>query len=226
MGVAIGAAGAYRLAHAYRKARATCPPFARRAQVGPRSLIASFEHYWNNPNELASLWQNPLFDPLFVGKLLLVLAGAQGSRTCSATHLRVARRIGLTRDQAESLLDGELGQSTVREATALHFAREFVARDGSLELDLATPLREYYGEDAARDVVTCVRVLIVLNYVANTLDALTSRLLGQPSRDTTLRDELSVLSVAAFGIVPLLPCLALRVARVAVSSQLPPAQGV
>ena len=212
VGLALGAVGSYWLARAYRSAKRACPPYKRRAFAGARPLVREFLAFWDDPVALRSRLSNSRLcrDARFVGKLLLAVAGAQGSRGCSAAQLRHAGRIGLSQAQAEGLLAGDLESATVDEAPALYFGRRYVETEGDPDVDAVRALVAQYGERTAADVVTCVRLLAFGNQVGNTLDALVSRMLGKPSPDTTFRGELSAALAFFFGVMPLAPLLALR----------------
>ena len=144
---------------------------------------------------------------------MLAVAGAQGNTTCSRAHLRYARREGLSREKAESLLSGDLEHATAGEAPGLYFVRHFVEREGVPEPDVLRETVAHYGERTAHDIVIFARIASLVNLVGNTLDALISRCLGQASQDTTLQQEASVVLVAFFGLLPLSPILALRASR-------------
>ena len=213
VGLGAGVVSAYYASKAYRSARASCPPYRKRTHQDTRAMIRDFDQLWENPGEIESLLMNQYLAPQFLGKLMLAVAGAQGNTTCSRAHLRFARRVGLSRVKAESLLTGDLEYATAREAPGLFFVRHFVEREGVPEPDVLRQVVEHYEERTAHDIVTFARIVSLVNLVGNTLDALISRLLGQASQDTTLRQEVSVVLVSFFGLLPLAPILALRASR-------------
>ena len=55
---------------------------------------------------------------------------------------------------------------------------------------------EHYGSTTARDLLTLIRLITMTNLIGNTFDALLSRILGQPSPDSTLRNEVAILSLS------------------------------
>ena len=209
LGVPLGVAGSYWAARAYRAARASCPPFEKPTFRDSQSVVEAFSEFWHDPAAIHSLRTNPRIDRAFAAKAMLMTAGASGSRTCSRLHLRYAQQQGLSLDQATSLLHGELEYATLDEAAALYFVSDFV-KSGNSDPDLLVRLVDTYGERTARDVLTLVRMLTFANLVGNGLDALVSRFLGQPGSETSLRDDLAVLALFKFGIVPLMPVLAFR----------------
>ena len=209
-GFAGGVLGYYVLGRAYRRARSTCPPFNRHSIRSSRRLIDAFSALWREPASLASLRSNGRLDARFATKLMLAVAGAHGSRLQDDALLRHAAQEGLSKPETESLLRGEVDSALIGEAPALYFAHHYVDKQGRPDPDLVQRLGDAYGPRTAGDLITYLRVVTMTSLAGNTIDALASRALGQPSRETTLGEELSTVGVLLFGILPLVPLLLLR----------------
>lgn len=212
-GLGIGLAGSYMFARSYHRAKASCPPFRRRVYSNGRELAEDCSHFWRHAEDLRSLRLNGRIAGPFMAKVMLAVGSVDGLGYAGAQQMRYAMRQGLSAEEFRSLERGELGSATVDEAPALYFAQHYVERDGRPDEDMLRRLGATYGQSTAHDLVTFLQLTDMARLVGNTLDALLSRILGQPSPDTTLRGELSVLLVFALGIVPLIPVLALRMAR-------------
>lgn len=212
LGVGLGAAGAYLLARSYLKAREGQPPFHKAVYEGKESALEAFKVLWRDPGALKSLWTNRRIDHPFAEKMMLAVTGAYGDECYSLAHINYALRHGLTRKEVESLLRGEVEHATVDEAPALFFARHYVEQRGGPDPDLVQRLVDAYGRRTAKDVITYIRLISFASLTGNTLDAFVSRMLGRPALSTTVADELSMLVVFAFGMVPLIPVLAVRAA--------------
>lgn len=211
-GAAMGAVGSYLLAKAYVEKRKTCPPFRRKAYSDPAELVDTFGLFWDNPAALKSLKENARLRRPFVEKLLLTISGAHGARSKGGATAAQGLKAGLSPGDVGSLLQGEIGSASEEEAPALAFARQYADQGGDPDGELLAHVVDRYGATTARDIITYVRLIRAASLLGNTFDAFTSRLLGQPSPETTLRDELWVLSTFAFGILPLVPVLAVRAA--------------
>jgi len=120
------------------------------------------------------------------------------------------REVRARREEVEALLRGDVTQVTPQEVPALSFAQHYAERRDQPDAEAVGHLVDAYGSQGARDIVTYVRLITLGNLVGNTFDALVSRLLGQPSPDSTLEGELSTTAVFLFGIVPLVPLVVLR----------------
>lgn len=210
LGWTVGLAGALLVARAYRATKATCPPFRKRTYRNSHQLIADFSDFWEHPEYLRSLRANPRLRPPLTAQIMLAVSGANGCRYCTAAQTRLAEQQGLTSEQVESLLAGRVEHVAAEDAPAVFFARQYAEQESAPDSDLVRRLVEQYGERTALDLVNLVRLVMLGNLVGNTLDALISRTMGKPSAQTTLKDELAILSVFGLGIVPLLPALIVR----------------
>jgi alkylhydroperoxidase/carboxymuconolactone decarboxylase family protein YurZ len=206
----VGAVGAYLLSRAYLRARETQPLFHKAVYEDKESVLSAFRSLWQHPAALKSLWTNPRIDHPFAEKMMLAVTGAHGDAFYARAHVNYALQQGLTREEVESLLRGEVEHATVDEAPALFFARHYVEQGGEPDRDLVGRLIDAYGRRTARDIITYVRLVTFTNLMGNTIDGFVSRVLGQPALATTLAGELSTLAVFFFGMVPLMPFLALR----------------
>ena len=210
LGVAAGVTGVRILAKSYRKAKQDCPPFRKRIYHDSSELIGDFGAFWRHPQRIASARRNPEISPIFAEKIMLAVTGANGCRYCRYAHLRSAQRLGLTQQQIHSLLKGEIEHATVDEAPALFFAQHYAERRGEPEKDILQRLIDAYGPRTAEDIISYIRVISLGNLLGNTFDAFVSRVLGRSAPESSLGGELSVLAVAALGVLPLFPVLMLR----------------
>lgn len=209
-GIAAGAAGAYLAAQAYREAKAKCPPFRRTTYRSSAELIEDFRFFWDHPTVLAEMRANTRITPAFGEKLMLAVSGVRGCRFCAGLHGHTAEALGVSKAEANALLRGEITGGTVEEAPAVFFAQHYAENDGEPQADMVRTLVQSYDERTAQDVINYLRLFDMANLLGNTLDALYSRFLGKPSSESTLKDELAIVGLAAFGIGPLLPVLVAR----------------
>lgn len=209
LGLCAGAVGAYLAARAYRDAKTDCPPFRRRVYTDWRALIEAFGAFWHHPEDLRSLRENHRVNSSLAAKMMLSMTGVSGAHHRGAPA-RYAVRQGLSEGQVDSLVRGEVEHATVEEAPALFFARQYAERRGETDRDLAQGLVDTYGARTAHDLMTYIRLVAFTDQAGNTVDAFVSRLLGQPSPDTSLLGEVCVLGILVLGIMPLVPALIAR----------------
>jgi hypothetical protein len=209
-GLGIGAAGSYYLVKTRHEVQQHGPPFRKRVYGQSREMIDAFGELWHRPEDIGSLRENRAIGHPLADKIMLAVAGANGSGSLGQMHVRYAVQQGLSLDEAQSLLHGQVAHATVDEAPALFFARHYAETQGHPDPDLVQRLVDTYGSRTARDIMTYIRLLTFTSLVGNTVDALISRLMGCPCADSTLSGELGVVTVFSLGVLPLAPALAVR----------------
>jgi AhpD family alkylhydroperoxidase len=196
LGAAVGVTAAAVLARVYRRARAGCPPFERRVYGDPQHLLQDLRALVRNPWMLSAMRSNPLLSPSLVGRVMLAVTGVNGCRYCSYAHTRYALRQGIGGEEAARLLTGEFDDAPMAEVPAILFAQHYAESGGDPDRAAIQRLVEHYGSTTTRDLLTLIRLVTMTNLMGNTFDALMSRILGRPSPDSTLRNELTILLLA------------------------------
>ena len=215
LGFGAGLAAGYGLYRAARRLRAECPPVARPMYGDARAMVADLRPYWQRPAEMADLYRSSLLAHPFAAKVALAALGDGECRVSVrlAYLYGVVRGLGIT--EVRSLLDGETLHATAGEMPALLFARHYSHVEGLPDPQMILGLIEAYGEQGANDLLGYLRVLLIVQRIARSLDALISRLVGRPRLDSTLRGELGVVLVTLLGVAPLLPIVRWRALRTA-----------
>ncbi len=213
LGTAVGLAGSYWLAQAYQQARKSCPPFSRRSYTDVQQMIADVRAIWLAPHDLITLRNDARISHPLLEKIMLAISGTNGSRFLGSAQARYAAQQGLTDTEISSLLRGEISYATADEAPALVVAQHYAEEKGHPDEDMVRRLEATYGSEMAKDLIVYMRLVMFASLVGNTIDALWSRILGCPSPESNLRSELAVVALVAFGVVPLVPVLALRSIR-------------
>ncbi|MHB1317091.1 MAG: hypothetical protein ACYCYF_00555, partial [Anaerolineae bacterium] len=210
LGALIGVAVCRCAARAWENARESARPYAKPTLAGAPHLIEIVRGFWRHPEALAMMRSNPeISAPLTDAVLASVLQGGDdgqpslADRTLAWLSLRGERLHG-RRASAPTPL------SRTQEALAADLARATLARGGEPAPDLLDDLIAAFGTRTAHDLVTYVRMVTAYILVANTWEALVSRMLGKPAPHSRLEDELQVLSVAVLGVLPLVPVAFVR----------------
>ncbi len=196
LGAAVGVTVAAVLARAYQRARAVCPPFQRRVYGDPQHLLEDMRALIRNPWMLSAMRNNPELSQPLVGRVMLAVTGVNGCRYCSYAHTRYALRQGIGGEEAARLLTGEFDDVPMDEVPAILFAQHFAESAGDPDHAAIQRLVEHYGSTTARDLLTLIRLITMTNLIGNTFDALLSRICGQPSPDSTLLNEVAILSLS------------------------------
>jgi AhpD family alkylhydroperoxidase len=115
----------------------------------------------------------------FAEKLRLATTSVNGCVYCSYTHTMLAMRAGITGEEIDLLLKGELGcEVDSFEAPGLLFAQHYAETGGTPDTGMLEKLRSAYGERLSKDIITLIREIEFANLSGNTFDAFLSRLKG------------------------------------------------
>ena len=139
----------------------------------------------------------------FRERIMLAVTQVNGCRYCSYGHTRFALKAGISQEEIQSLLNGEMGTTPAEETVALVFAQHYAESVGQPDTVAYQRFLDTYGPDTSRDILALIRTIMVGNTYGNSLDALRSRLKGKPFPESSLQQEL----VIVMGTLFVLPAI-------------------
>lgn len=137
----------------------------------------------------------------FSERIMLAVTYVNGCRYCSFAHTKYALRAGISQEDIQSLLNGDMGTVPAEETVALVFAQHYAESAAQPEPEAYQRLLDTYGPDMSRDILALIRTIMVGNTYGNSFDALRSRLKREPFPESSLRQEL-VIVVGMFFALP------------------------
>jgi len=169
----------------------------------PRSLLRDFRNILARSHEFRSAVRSRRLSRAFAEKIMLTVTAVNGCRYCSYAHAKTALTCGVSPEEIDLLLSGEIGHVSPEEAPALFFAQHYAESGGCPAPEMVQKLVETYGQEKARDILAYIRMIMFGNLAGNTFDALLSRLRGCPAEGSSLGSELITLALLVLG-TPLL----------------------
>jgi AhpD family alkylhydroperoxidase len=169
----------------------------------PRSLLQDFQNILDHFHEFRSAVRSRRIGRAFAEKIMLAVTAVNGCRYCSYGHAKMALTSGVSPEEVDLLLNGEVGHASPEEAPALFFAQHYAESGGHPDPERVQKLVETYGQERARDILTHIRMITLGNLSGNTFDALVNRLRGRPAEGSGLGSELATLALLVLG-TPLL----------------------
>lgn len=142
----------------------------------------------------------------FSERIMLAVTQVNGCRLCSYKHTKNALETGMSSEEIENLLNGELGDVPQDELVALMYGQHYAESKANPDAAATRRLIDAYGEAISRDVLGLIRAIMVGNLHGNTLDAFQQRLKRHPVPDSTLGREIGIV----FGIVVFVPFIAMQ----------------
>jgi AhpD family alkylhydroperoxidase len=141
-------------------------------------------------------------DKSFVEAIELVVSRVNGCRTCTYVHSANALQEGLSDKELEELLALDLGHFPAEQAIAFAFAQHYAETGGESDPVAERRFRDYYGPQMSQDILTHLRFIQFSSMTGATIQALLSRLRGQPVPGSDLLTELIVFLMCAPGYLP------------------------
>ena len=153
------------------------------------------------PEERASMRSGQI-DKTFVEQIELVVSRVNGCRTCTYVHSANALQEGLSDKELEELLALDLGHFPAERAVAFAFAQHYAESGGKPDPAAEQRFRDYYGLQMSQDILAHLRFIQFGSVTGATIQALLSRLRGQPVSGSNLMTELIVFLISAPGYLP------------------------
>jgi AhpD family alkylhydroperoxidase len=138
----------------------------------------------------------------FGEEIELIVSRVNGCRTCTYVHSANALQEGLSDKELEELLALDLGHFPAERAVAFAFAQHYAESDGKLDPAAEQRFRDYYGPQMSQDILAYLRFIQFSSMTGATIQALLSRLRGQPVPGSNLLTELIVFLMCAPGYLP------------------------
>lgn len=135
-----------------------------------RSFGQSLTDLLAHLDDLAAVVKNRRIERAFGEKIMLAVTQVNDCRYCSFFHSHQALRAGVTEVEIAQLLKGELGDFPPEQAVALAFAQHYAEQAGHPDADAWQKLVDFYGPQAAGEILVYIRMITFGNLLGNTFD--------------------------------------------------------
>jgi uncharacterized protein len=161
----------------YRAASAT--PFGgfhKRTYASLGDALADVRYIMQNRVSMrAALF---LLDEAFRERLMLAVTQVNACRYCAEFHARHALKTGLSSDEVQQLLAGDVGPCPPEQLTAILYARHWAETAGQPDPAVCQTLVETYGVARSAAIEMVLRMINAGNLCGNTFDFVLFRLSG------------------------------------------------
>lgn len=161
-------------------------PFRRRTYEGPRHLAGDLFRVARDGGLALAVARGRALPADFRERLMLAVTQVNGCRYCTWLHSRVARGVGVSSEQVDALLQGELADTPEDEREALVYALHWAESGGRPDPDLQERVEQRYGLELTRAIEMSMQLIQVGNLFGNTVDYGLYRIsrghLGDPAR--------------------------------------------
>ncbi len=210
-------AAARRRKPAARKTRRARPAAGigpnRKPTISTREAVARLAALMSEFQELYAIWGKSKLDPAFREELMLAVARQNDAPYCSWMHRTWAELAGSSRKVIEKIELLDPRGLDARTWAAVAYVRALASNDMKpVSGQLRRRVESHFSQREIEDIELVARAMDLINRMANTFDAMLSRLQGKPAADSDILDEL-VFSGLFAAVAPPLVLLLARYAR-------------
>lgn len=139
----------------------------------------------------------------FVERIMLGVTKVNGCEMCSFYHIGESLKLGMSKEEIDSLLGGEYLGVPENELPAVLFAQHYAETIGRPDKRVSEAFEKLYGKETARDIKAYIRGIMVGNAQGNIIGSFKNRLGGRPEPGSSLYKEISVL-LSGIILIPVL----------------------
>lgn len=134
-----------------------------------------------------------LIDSKFQERLMLAVTEVNKCNMCSYTHTKLALELGMTSEEINNLLVGDLKDAPTDELNAIMFAQHYADSRGKPDDNTWNLIVKEYGKKKALGILGVIRMIMIGNSLGIPLGSLKERLKGNPDPRSNLGYEIAVL---------------------------------
>jgi AhpD family alkylhydroperoxidase len=138
----------------------------------------------------------------FIERIMLAVTEVNGCAMCSYAHTKMALEKGMSNEEIQLLLAGDLEKTPEQELPAIMFAQHYAETRGKPSKMTWDRILETYGRDKAMGILAATRMIMVGNAYGIVLGSFKNRLKGKSDTNSSLGYELGMLlSLIPFTIL-------------------------
>lgn len=159
--------------------------FKKRTFNSIGEFIKELKFVFKNRDRIKKLDNGDIIEAEFRQRLMMAVTEVNGCRYCSYYHSKLALKAGVSREELDALLVGDLNNCPEAEILALIYAQHWAEKKGQPDQEMKDKLKAEYGEEKFEIINLAVRMINFGNLSGNSFDyflyKLSFGLLGQNS---------------------------------------------
>lgn len=141
-----------------------------------KELVKDLTFPLQNRKKLRDVKNKGLLSPAFQERLMLAVTSVEGCHYCSYLHSKLALKGGVSQEEIEKLLSGEVESCPEEEALAILYAQHWAESNACPDPEAVDRLKEKYGTEKAEAIHLMLRMIRLGNLIGNSWDYLLYRL--------------------------------------------------
>ena len=150
--------------------------FKKRTFKGPKEFIKELKFIIKNRNQIKKLEAGELIDAKLRQRLMMAVTEVNGCRYCSYYHSKLALKAGISPEELDSLLAGELKDCPEEELLALVYAQHWTEKKGQPDKEMTEKVKNQYGEQKSEIIQLALKMINFGNLSGNSFDYLLYKL--------------------------------------------------
>jgi len=150
--------------------------FTKRIFKNPKDFFIDWWFVTRNVKRLKEATDKGLISDAFKERLMMAVTAVNGCRMCSYAHAKQALKSGISPEDINQLLSGDVANCPEEEAVAVIYAQHWAESDAHPDPEAAQKLQQTYGVEKAEAIHLILRMIRFGNLSGNSLDYLLYRL--------------------------------------------------
>lgn len=137
----------------------------------------------------------------FIERIMLAVTEVNGCEVCTYGHTKIALEEGMSNEEIQSILAGDIATAPENEVKAIMFAQHYADTKGNPSREAWHIVEQEYGHSLSLGILGTIRMIMIGNSYGIAFSAFRSRLKGKPIKKSSVSYELRML----LSLIPLLP---------------------
>ena len=152
-----------------------------------------YSAFRSSQHMIRSRWTKEI-NPAFMERIMLSVTEVNGCELCSYAHAKMALEKGLSQNEIQALLSGDLQDLPVEEAPAILFAQHYADTKGKPSKDSWNQIIELYGKQKAYGILGVIRGIMLGNVYGIPLSAIIRRTRKMKVLNSNLGHEIGMIA--------------------------------
>lgn len=135
-----------------------------------------------------------LLSEQFIERIMLAVTEVNGCEVCSYGHTKMALEMGMSEEEINQILTGQMDHFPPEESKAILFAQHYADQKGKPTKKTWEEIVAHYGEEKALGILASTRMIMIGNSYGIAFSALKSRVKGEKVESSSLIYELAMLA--------------------------------
>ncbi|MFA5628672.1 MAG: carboxymuconolactone decarboxylase family protein [Dehalococcoidales bacterium] len=144
--------------------------FKKRTYKNPAVFFRDVCFLTKNRSKIKKVVKSNIVSPQFQERLMLAVTAVNDCRYCSHFHTKQALKSGLSQEEIDLLLSGNIANCPEDEYVALIYAQYWAETNANPDSDAVNKLKEVYSDEKAEAIELILRMIRMGNLMGNTWD--------------------------------------------------------